>query len=306
METSKHTIKQIKDYVENNSGYTLLSTTYIPNKKIQLQCDMGHVYFVNFLKFKNQNQRCPFCCKTKKKTIDEIRNILSEHNIILLSSEYINKKGLLILQCNCGIIFKQNWDSLNSFIRKYPNKKIKCKNCKSNRQKFRKKATEIIQSYGYELLSEYNNSRSIIKLKCPEGHVFETKATNFIHDKKKCPICNKSKGELEISKWLDSNNITYESEKTFNECRSNKNHPLRFDFYIPNYNVCIEFNGKQHYDIITFGSKDKLKSINHHFQLIENDNIKKKYCSEHNIILEVIPYYDFKNIDKILKELFLK
>jgi len=71
-------------------------------------------------------------------------------------------------------------------------------------------------------------------------------------------------------------------------------YPLPFDFYLPDYNTCIEFNGKQHYEPIKyFGGIDYFKLIN------ERDKIKSKYCNENNIRLIIIKYNE--NIINSLK-----
>lgn len=51
-----------------------------------------------------------------------------------------------------------------------------------------------------------------------------------------------------IEKILEKNNIRYIKEKTFDKCVNPKtNRYLRFDFYLPDYNCCIEYDGEQHF-----------------------------------------------------------
>lgn len=60
---------------------------------------------------------------------------------------------------------------------------------------------------------------------------------------------------------------------------------LPFDFYLPDYNLCIEFNGIQHYRAVEyFGGVKKFKAQQ------KNDKIKKKYCDDNNISLIIIRY----------------
>lgn len=57
-----------------------------------------------------------------------------------------------------------------------------------------------------------------------------------------------SKGEQLIYDILIENNLVFEQQKTFNNCINPKtNKKLRFDFYLPDYNCCIEYDGEQHY-----------------------------------------------------------
>jgi len=66
-----------------------------------------------------------------------------------------------------------------------------------------------------------------------------------------------STGENSIREYLNINNMVFESEKTFENCRNIK--VLRFDFYCPNENLCIEYDGKQHYQSVDyFGGEEYL------------------------------------------------
>jgi len=104
-----------------------------------------------------------------------------------------------------------------------------------------------------------------------------------------------SKGELKIQKFLDKNKINYIKQHTFLNCKYKKK--LRFDFFIPTLNMCIEFDGIQHFKSIDyFGGKKSYDKI------CKNDKIKKEYCTSNNISLFRIKYTDFYNINNILTE----
>ena len=60
---------------------------------------------------------------------------------------------------------------------------------------------------------------------------------------------------------------------------------LRFDFYLPDYNTCIEFQGLQHFKPIDFFGGEEDFIIQQ-----KNDNKKKEYCEKHNIPLKIIKY----------------
>ena len=68
----------------------------------------------------------------------------------------------------------------------------------------------------------------------------------------------------------------YETEKTFNNC-VNKN-KLRFDFYLYNQNLCVEYNGIQHYKVV-----EKFGGLDAYNDNILRDAIKNKYCDDNNI-----------------------
>ena len=113
-----------------------------------------------------------------------------------------------------------------------------------------------------------------------------------------CPNCKISLGEKVIMNWLDKNNIKYTFQKRFEKCRSKK--PLPIDFHIPKFNICIEYNGKQHYEEIGyFGGKRGLENR----KIV--DRKKKNYCKRNKIKLLIIPYLRFNDIGKILEKTFL-
>lgn len=94
-----------------------------------------------------------------------------------------------------------------------------------------------------------------------------------------------SKFEMFISKILDNNDIYYHREFGFDDCKGVGNKKLRFDFYLPNYNTLIEYDGEQHFRPIEyFGGKK-------HFDILkQNDEIKNEYCRTHKINLVRIPF----------------
>jgi hypothetical protein len=96
-----------------------------------------------------------------------------------------------------------------------------------------------------------------------------------------CSICNESKGEKEIRKYLIENSINFIPQHRFDDCRNINTLP--FDFYLPEHNICIEFNGPQHYKPFNFfGGEEKL--IKTQF----NDLIKINYCNDNKINLLII------------------
>ena len=152
--------------------------------------------------------------------------------------------------------------------------------------------------YDYSFIENYKNIYSIIKIKCPE-HGFFTQVAHNHWKGAQCPSCSNmfSKGSTKIQKVLSELNIEFFMEYTFNDLL----HPLtknklRFDFYLPQQNIAIEFNGQQHYKESTWFSERNLEEQ----QL--SDETKKEYCSKNKIKFIVIPYFKYKNIKSILIE----
>jgi hypothetical protein len=119
------------------------------------------------------------------------------------------------------------------------------------------------------------------------------KSIHYQNQKGVCPNCKMSKGEFVIKSFLEDNDIKYLYEHSFNDCKNIKN--LRFDFYLPDYNTCIEYQGEYHYKVLKGISNEKSLKIQK-----KCDNIKNKYCKLHRIKLLKIPYWKFKNVKNIL------
>ena len=95
-------------------------------------------------------------------------------------------------------------------------------------------------------------------------------------------------------KYLEKINTDYEMQYRFKDCKFK--YTLPFDFYLPQYNCCIEFDGKQHYQIVKhFGGLDEFIDTK------IRDTIKNIYCQQNNIKLIRIPYWEFDRIEEILE-----
>lgn len=104
-----------------------------------------------------------------------------------------------------------------------------------------------------------------------------------------------SKGEQKIIDFLKSESIEFKREYFFKGLYNNQTQQLLyFDFYLPEYHCCIEFDGEQHY------SKDKTEN-----QRI-NDFLKNSYCAKNNIPFLRIKYTDFDNIELLICKFFDK
>lgn len=155
-----------------------------------------------------------------------------------------------------------------------------------------------ITSLGSVLLNKedyINSSIKNLKIVCNEcGNIFITSLARFsCHKGQVCQECSKkeSKGERYIRHYLDNKGINFTQEKIFPNCKDQRYLP--FDFYLPDFNLCIEFDGSQHYyDKGNFSTS--LQYTQRH------DEIKNRYCKEHNIDLLRIPYYKYDKISNIL------
>jgi hypothetical protein len=132
--------------------------------------------------------------------------------------------------------------------------------------------------YDYKYVKEdFKTLKTKVRIICPDHDIFEQ--TMGWHKKGHgCPKCKYSKGEKSIEEFLINNSINYVTQKKFDDCKNKS--CLPFDFYLPDYNMCIEFDGRFHFDEIF--NQLELTQI--------NDKIKTEYCLNKNIILYRISY----------------
>jgi len=163
-----------------------------------------------------------------------------------------------------------------------------CKDCFlenqfSNTNDFIEKAKKVHgDKYTYDNV-DYKGSDKLVDITCPKHGDFSQQAYNHLRGGG-CPRCSESKGELIIAKLLNTLEIQYDRGKRFENCRGFCK-PLSFDFYLPELNAVIEYDGLQHYEPVKrFGGKEKFKT-----QKIY-DEIKNKYCKDNGIKMIRIPH----------------
>lgn len=144
-------------------------------------------------------------------------------------------------------------------------------------------------------------SGQIFKFYCEDcGEEFETSLNRIISSNRsmKCRNCTSSKGEQKIKEYLINNNINFISQKTFKYLIGVGNGNLSYDFYLPQYNLLIEYQGIQHEKYHKYFHRTKRDFTIQK----EHDRRKKKYAKDNNIELLKIWYYDYENIEEILNK----
>jgi len=142
--------------------------------------------------------------------------------------------------------------------------------------------------------NDFKTIKNKVRIICNKHGFFKQSIYSHFHCKQGCPKCRFSKGEKIISEFLISNNISFESQYKFDECKNIRKLP--FDFYLYDNKICIEYDGIQHYKPIdVFGGEVEFQKT------IFRDSIKNKFCEDNNILLFRISYDD----DILNKLLFL-
>ena len=160
------------------------------------------------------------------------------------------------------------------------------------------------QKIGYlTILDDYywNGKYGYWKCKCDCGNITYVEVGHLRRKEVlSCGCFKGSRGEAKISKMLRDNNICFEQQKTFENCRFNDSKSLaRFDFWIDN-KYLLEYDGDLHYVSKDCGWNNK--------QLLEttkqHDKFKNEWCKRNNIPLIRIPYtiYNKLTIQDIMLE----
>ena len=205
-----------------------------------------------------------------------------------------NKEYLWKCQCDCGN---------TKIVSSYHLRSNHTRSCGCYISETFEKPIELGTVFGkLEVIAKtdrtYYKSR-LYECKCECGNVIEESSNSLRRGHTQSCGCLKSKGEMGISKILRENNISFEPQKTFDDCRNPKtNKLLFFDLHVSNKYI-IEYDGKQHFE-----ADEQGWNTEEHLQEVKTrDNIKNEYCRQHGIPIIRIPY-THKNI--CLEDLLLE
>lgn len=199
--------------------------------------------------------------------------------------------------------------SIHGIFRQQPKNHFQGKGClqcsiNTRANKRRKTLNEFLSQsknihsdkYDYSFV-KYKNDRTKVEIICKKHGSWLQKPGDHLMGKG-CPICKESRGEKETGVFLSENNIKFIREKIFLDCKNVR--PLPFDFYLPDFNICIEYDGEQHFfNKPGWGGRAKLKEIK------KRDKIKTNYCIINNILLIRISFKE-NVIDILTNQLLSK
>jgi hypothetical protein len=233
---------------------------------------------------------CPICAKeyvaniNRKSTNDFVDKAVVIHGnrYKYTKSVYKHNNKNIIITCNKHGDFSQT-----------PNNHLSGSGCpicavdsrRSDVATFIQNANEVHNNYYNYVDIDYKDNKKKIVINCPKHGNFSQTPNNHLRGHG-CPKCKLSKGEIKIEKYLSDNNISYIQQYKFSNCKNKTQ--LLFDFYLTDKNICLEYDGEQHFEVFRFKNKkdSELKLI----KIQKNDNIKNKYCEDNDIKLIRIPY----------------
>lgn len=292
---------------------------------VEITCDYcGDKYKTRYYTYNKgkksiNNKDCCFKCKQlkaqeyhnstyksrAKKAFDKLNKIMKEHDYTLLTKQEDYSGIYMNIEYICP-----KHGKVNSELNRLINENKLCNQCgnevisKTKRLSSEDVKTRIDSVNNNTLLNPLDyigdNARNL-RIKCKCGREYLTSLTAFHNGKNQCGNCcgSESRGEQKVRQWLEDNNIEYIPEYTFKECRD-KN-PLPFDFYLPKNNICIEYDGQQHFQ--PWKTRGNIDAYN---KIVSHDKIKNEYCEKNNIKLIRIPYNKYRHVNEILnKELLI-
>lgn len=299
----KYSYQEVKNIIEieSNSGCKLISKEYTNNiTKLDILCFCGNEFKTDLVHFLYQNkQHCDNCggvnrSKKRKYKYIHIKEQVKNRGINLLTTENEYKS-----------IHQKLVGELDGYIITFLYNNIVNKNCEPETFFINNPYTInninlwlVKNNKSFILLSKaFKNAKATLLWKCNKCNNEWNVCWDSILSGTECPQCSSSKGEKKITSWLNRNNIDFIPQKTFNNLIGVGNGLLSYDFYIPKFDTCIEFNGIQHYEVIDYFGGKKQFIIQQ-----EHDKRKRDYCNTNNIKLLEIPYWDFDNVEDILNK----
>jgi len=289
-------IKQANEV--HNSIYDY-SKVHYKNKseKVEIICSIHGSFNKSLENHIDKKQGCPKCSGRYRTTKEFIKLAVKKHGNKFNYSNTVysgtNKKIKIICSTH-GIFFQKPLLHLSSLI--------SCPKCAKNIEKTTEEfinSASKIHNYKYNYAkTNYKKSYKNIIIICPIHGEFQQTPSNHTNSRCGCPHCKTSKGENKVRNFLLTNNVVFRPQYKFKECKYKL--PLPFDFYLPDRNMCIEYDGEQHFRAAKlFGGEKAFESRK------IKDQIKTNYCLKNNIPLIRIRY-DENIEDVLLQKLMLK
>lgn len=205
------------------------------------------------------------------------------------------RKTRALCRCRCGTIKKVKLQ----FLLNGRSKDCGCGRKNTLREIF---TNDLVgQRFGklvaVEMLKKRNkNGRIVYRCKCDCGNEVNVLGNSLVTYHTLSCGCLVSYYNMHIKQLLERKEIDFKSEYTIYI----DDKYYRFDFYLPQYNLFIEYDGQQHFEPVRFHGNN-IEENEHAFRITqEHDKIKNNYCEEHNINLLRIPYWEKDNIETII------
>lgn len=266
--------------------------------KIQIRCRTHDIVFFQIAGNHLIYRGCPECKKnaiklSQSEFLDRARKIHGD-TYDYSCTVYENQKTKINIICRIhGKFFQNPGDHLQGNGCPICASKKTGMRCRTTQQEFLDKATSIHGAkYDYSS-AKYVDAYTKVNIICPKHGQFQQKPVYHLMGCG-CPKCNASKGETFIRAFLSSHQIEFYEQYTFEKCRHKAK--LRFDFFIPKWSVCIEFDGLQHKKPRTYWGGQPIFE-----ETQKRDRIKNEFCGNNGIHL--IRLSNLKSLGKDMETL---
>lgn len=272
-----HFIEKSKSIHGDKYDYSLINVdNYINgNEKVPIKCIKHGVFFQNLFHHSN-GHKCPKCSRrlgpqeflrrarlvhgdiyeyileNVEKRTDRMRVICKKHG------EFTPTVNNHLSGCGCPDCHKKNKiKSIDQFI-------MDARKAHGGK-------------YDYSKVI-YTGNKNKITIICPKHGDFKQTPLSHIHGTG-CPRCRESFGDVKVSMLLDRIKLTYIREMVF------PNTKFRYDFYLPDLNLLIEYHGEQHYQPV-----DRFGGVKGFEVCRKRDREKKKLAKQLGLDLIVVHY----------------
>lgn len=221
--------------------------------------------------------------------------------LLVIEKSQKQKRTSWICQCDCG----NKKEVIGTYLKNGNTKSCGCEKYKGLIE-YNQKASEeakipigtrfekltVIEDLGFKKQVEGHNRRWY-RCQCDCGNFKDVMANQLKNGySSSCGKCMSSKGEYQIMKIFDENNIFYQHDIGFASLKKETGKNLRFDFILyedKEYTTpirMIEFDGRQHTSgpEAIWSKSDPLEIIQ------ERDELKNNFCLRHKYPLVRIPY----------------
>jgi len=227
---------------------------------------------------------CPFCGGHRKLTNEDVDKRLMGRDIQRLEN-YINDMTKIKFQCT-----KKNCQYIWSVIPMAIFRGDGCSACYGNVKLSNETVDQRLMGRNIQRMGNYVNNHTSLEFKCLEnecGHTWHATTHAVIGSEETgCPACPLGKNERMIGKIFSDNFITYERGKQARDLFIDANiKRYRLDFYLPQFNTVIEYNGSQHYEPVRFGGQSIEEASILFEKQINRDHLIEELCVKNNIKL---------------------
>lgn len=263
------------------------------NELIELGCQKHGYYWVRATSYLNDGCDCPKC---NKLDLEDVKKeiVVHGHDYGLDNLQFKTDHDMVEIECSRHGKVLANLRSLR--------RGGKCNECaredagvnaRMSLQNFQGKSEELhgkgtwkygkvdLRSNKDQIILVCGNCEKNVRTR-PDRHLTLQKGL-----KHRCPHCSDSRSTAEtlICEFLNEWGIDYSDEKTFDTCKDRAK--LRWDFYIPEFNLLIERQGEGHHlPVSIFGGEQGFKSQQ------KRDKIKYDWAEKSPYTLKYIHYFE--------------